>query len=79
MGKENVVITDKIALSKAQFRIFAGLAMQRDELQKLFNELVEAERQHIAMLVREYGLTGDYIVKQEGSEIYLVPMDSKNS
>ena len=76
MEKDDNVV---MPISKAQFRVFAGLAMQRDELQKLFSELVEAERQYIAMLVHENGLTGDYTVKQEGNEIYLVPVDSKNS
>lgn len=70
----------KIMLDKSQFRIFAGLAMQRDELQRLFQELVDTERQHIAMLVHTYGLEdGEYIVQQEGKDIYLVRKDSKNS
>lgn len=76
---EKVRTNEKIMLDKSQFRIFAGLAMQRDELQKLFNELVEAERQHIAMLIRSYGLEGEYIVQQEGKDVYLIRKDSKNS
>lgn len=78
MSKENIEISDKIMLDKAQFRIFAGLALQRDELQKLFNELVDAEKQHIAMLVRQYGLDdGEYAVQQEGKDIYLVRKEPK--
>jgi len=77
--KEEVKTNEKIMLDKSQLRIFTGLAMQRDELQKLFSELVEAERQHIAMLIRSYGLEGEYIVQQEGKDVYLIRKDSKNS
>jgi len=77
--KEEVKTNEKIMLDKSQLRIFTGLAMQRDELQKLFSELVEAERQHIAMLIRSYGLDGEYIVQQEGKDVYLIRKDSKNS
>lgn len=77
---EKSMLNDKIMLDKSQYRIFAGLAMQRDELQKLFQELVAAEKQHIAMLVRQYGLDeGEYIVKQDGSDVYLIKSDSKSS
>ena len=76
---EQVGNANKILLDKSQFRIFAGLAMQRDELQKLFNELIEAEKQHIAMLVHSYGLEGEYVVQQDGKDIYLIRRDSKNS
>lgn len=70
----------KIMLDKSQLRIFTGLAMQRDELQRVFQELIDTEREHIAMLVRTYGLEdGEYIVQQEGKDIYLVRKDSKNS
>lgn len=80
MKEDESNMNDKIMLDKSQYRIFAGLAMQRDELQKLFQELVEAEKQHIAMLVRQYGLDdGDYIVKQDGSDIYLIRSHAKNS
>lgn len=71
-------INERIMLDKSQFMIFAGLAMQRDELQRLFQELVEAERQHIAMLVRQYGLnSGEYVVQQDGKDIYLVKSEAK--
>ena len=80
MKEDENNMNDKIMLDKSQYRIFAGLAMQRDELQKLFQELVEAEKQHVAMLVRQYGLDdGEYIVKQEGSDIYLIRSVAKNS
>lgn len=79
--KENEInMNDNIMLDKSQYRIFAGLAIQRDELQKMFQELIEAERQHIAMLVRQYGLDdGDYVIQQENDNIYLVRKDSKSS
>lgn len=77
---EKSMLNDKIMLDKSQYRIFAGLAMQRDELQRLFQELVTAEKQHIAMLVRQYGLDeGEYTVKQEGNDVYLMKSDSKSS
>lgn len=80
MKEDAIDMNDKIMLDKTQYRIFAGLAMQRDELQKLFQELVDTERQHIAMLVREYGLDdGDYVVQQDGKDIYLVRKEAKNS
>ena len=80
MKEDENNMNDKIMLDKSQYRIFAGLAMQRDELQKLFQELVEAEKQHVAMLVRQYGLDdGEYIVKQEGDDIYLIRSVAKNS
>ena len=80
MKEDESNTNDKIMLDKSQYRIFAGLAMQRDELQKLFQELVEAEKQHVAMLVRQYGLDdGEYIVKQEGNDIYLIRSVAKNS
>lgn len=78
--KENEINMNNIMLDKSQYRIFAGLAIQRDELQKMFQELIEAERQHIAMLVRQYGLDdGDYVIQQENDNIYLVRKDSKSS
>lgn len=71
-------INERIMLDKSQFRIFAGLAMQRDELQRLFQELVEAEKEHIAMLVKQYGLnSGEYVVQQDGKDIYLVKSVAK--
>lgn len=71
-------INERIMLDKSQFRIFAGLAMQRDELQRLFQELVEAEKEHIAMLVKQYGLnSGEYVVQQDGKDIYLVKSEAK--
>lgn len=80
MKEDENNMNDKIMLDKSQYRIFVGLAMQRDELQKLFQELVEAEKQHVAMLVRQYGLDdGEYIVKQEGNDIYLIRSVAKNS
>lgn len=74
----NINIDERIMLDKSQFRIFAGLAMQRDELQRLFQELVEAEKEHIAMLVNQYGLnSGEYVVQQDGKDIYLVKSEAK--
>jgi len=71
-------INERIMLDKSQFRIFTGLAMQRDELQRLFQELVEAEKQHIAMLAKQYGLnSGEYVVQQDGKDIYLVKSEAK--
>lgn len=71
-------INERIMLDKSQFRIFAGLAMQRDELQRVFQELVEAEKEHIAMLVKQYGLnSGEYVVQQDGKDIYLVKSEAK--
>lgn len=78
--KETQAVRNKILLDKSQFRIFAGLAMQRDELQKMFQELIDAEKEHIDMLVSQYGLdAGEYIVQQDGKDIYLTQKDSKSA
>lgn len=53
-------------LSKTQVRIFVALAQQRAELQQQFQEVVEAEREQIEMLRKQYGLPeGEYQIRQE--------------
>lgn len=62
----------EIKLDKPQVRIFAGLMMQREELQKSFQEVIDAEKQQIELLVKHYNLEdGEYIVKQVGDDVYL--------
>jgi len=62
----------EIKLDKPQVRIFAGLMIQREELQKSFQEVVDAEKQQIELLVKHYNLEdGEYIVKQVGDDVYL--------
>lgn len=62
----------EIKLDKPQVRIFAGLMIQREELQKSFQEVVNAEKQQIELLVKHYNLEdGEYIVKQVGDDVYL--------
>lgn len=62
----------EIKLNKPQVRIFAGLMIQREELQKSFQEVVDAEKQQIELLVKHYNLEdGEYIVKQVGDDVYL--------
>jgi hypothetical protein len=53
-------------LSKTQVRIFVALSQQRAELQQQFQEIVEAEREQIEMLRKQYGLPeGEYQIRQE--------------
>lgn len=62
----------EIKLDKSQVRIFAGLMIQREELQKSFQEVVDAEKQQIELLVKSYGLEdGEYIIKQIDNDVYL--------
>lgn len=62
----------EIKLDKPQVRIFAGLMIQREELQKSFQEVVDAEKQQIELLVKSYGLEdGEYIIKQIDNDVYL--------
>jgi hypothetical protein len=53
-------------LSKTQVTVFAALAQQRAELQQQFQRAVEAEREQIEMLRKQYGLPeGEYQIRQE--------------
>ena len=62
----------EIKLDKQQVRIFAGLMIQREELQKSFQEVVDAEKQQIELLVKHYNLEdGEYIIKQIDNDVYL--------
>lgn len=62
----------EIKLDKPQVRIFAGLMIQREELQKSFQEVVNAEKQQIELLVKHYNLEdGEYIIKQIDNDVYL--------
>jgi hypothetical protein len=59
-------------LTKTQIRTLTALAAQRNELQEIFKELVEAENEQVQMLVKYYGLPdGEYKVKQVGSDVIL--------
>lgn len=61
-----------LKLTKNQVAIFTGLAMQRAELQKKFQNIISAENEQIALLVKHNGLEeGDYQVIQEEDDIYL--------
>ena len=55
-------------LSKVQGRVFVALAQQKAELQRAFQEIVEAETEQIAMLREKYELPEGlkYSVRQEG-------------
>lgn len=62
-----------VFLSKTQSKIFVGLAMQREEIQKMFASVIEAENEYIAMLANQLG-RGDehFVVKQnDKNELYL--------
>ena len=53
-------------LSKGQARIFFALQQQRMEIEKVFNEVLEAEQEQIEMLRKMYDLPkGQYLVKSE--------------
>ena len=53
-------------LSKGQGRIFFALQQQRMEIEKAFNEVLEAEQEQIEMLRKIYDLPeGKYLVKKK--------------
>lgn len=59
-------------LTKNQVAIFTGLAIQRNELQKEFQNIVDAENEQIELLVKHYNLEdGHYKIMQEGNDVYL--------
>ncbi len=61
-------------LSKLQIRVFAALvAQQRQELQRVFEEIAETQQEQIEMLRVKYALPeGEYQVRQERTgEVFL--------
>lgn len=64
----------KQKLTKAQVRVLMTLAKEREGIMKAFQDLLDAEKEQLSLLVGHYGLPVDksYIVSQEGEEVFLV-------
>jgi hypothetical protein len=70
---DNNKVEDRIPLSNPQTKVFLGFAMQREEIQRLFQEVIDAEKEYIALLVKDFGLEGESFVVRKGdkNELYL--------
>jgi hypothetical protein len=70
---DNNKVEDRIPLSNPQTKVFFGFAMQREEIQRLFQEVIDAEKEYIALLVKNFGLEGESFVVRKGdkNELYL--------
>lgn len=71
----------KQKLTKSQVRLLTALAQQREEVKKVFTELLEAEREQVSLLAEHYGLNKDrrYDVSVEGEDVYLVEIDENKT
>ncbi len=68
----------EVKLTKNQIAVFTGLALQRNELQKEFQAVIEAENEQIKLLAKHYNLEpGDYQVVQEQNDVYLRLVQAK--
>lgn len=64
---------ERIALSRSESKVFLGLALQRGEIHKAFQEVLEAESEYIDLLLARLGLSGEHFIVRQNSnnELYL--------
>lgn len=64
--------TKSLLLTKGQVMVFTAFSLQKAELQKEFQNILEAEQEQINLLVKAQGLQGgEYRIIQEGDEVWL--------
>lgn len=63
-------------LSKTQTRIIISLAQQKEDARKTYNDIIETEKEQLAMIAKYYDLpTANYSLKQAGDELVLFSED----
>ena len=66
----------KTKLEKSQVLLFLALAKQREDAKQVYLDILQAEQDQLALLVEHYKLPeGQYIVKQEGEDLFLLPKE----
>lgn len=64
-------------LSKHQLRMLISLSQQREEAKKTYDDIVEAEQELLAMIIKYAGLpNGEYELRQAGEDIILASKDN---
>lgn len=59
-------------LSQSQKYIIFHIAQKKEELKKLFDELLQTEQEQLQMIIKYYDLpTGAYSIKQLGDDVIL--------
>lgn len=61
-----------LLLTKGQVMVFTAFSLHKAELQKEFQNILDAEQEQIDLLVKAQGFQkGEYRIIQEGDEVWL--------